>query len=85
LESVGPGEISAAAASLSGLGTVVIRMVGRLALAREQRTTMIMMTGALAGAGRQAQLRHRFQGGEWALEMQEVPAAGDVTTTEHAP
>ena len=69
LESSNPSQVVAAASGLLGLAALLIRVWGRVALARLERRAMTDVATALAAAGQSARARRRGSGGEWSIEL----------------
>lgn len=62
-----------------GLAALLVRVLGRVALARQQRRAMAAVATALAREGRSGRARQRGRGGEWSIEFdvcQELPDRG---------
>lgn len=82
LESVGPGEIASAVTGVLAFCTLAVRIVGRVALAREQRRTMSAVATAFSADVRSARAWHRTRtGDQWSLAV--GPTDRDEETPGH--
>ncbi|MEV6057826.1 hypothetical protein [Streptomyces sp. NPDC052107] len=78
LDSVGPQEIASVVTGVLALGTLAIRVSGRVKLAREQRQAITAVAEAIAATGRPARIRHRSAGTQWSLEVGNSPVTEEA-------
>lgn len=70
LESIGPEEIVAVVSGLVALGTLAIRIGGRVAMAREQRRAMAAIAHAFTAESRSGRAWHQTRSGDqWSVTI----------------
>ncbi len=82
-----PGEVAAAISGLCGLAAALMRLRGRVALAREQRRAMEVVIGAASGSDRSVSANQRVDGAQWSIDVgtDRTVAVGRTAGSEWAP
>lgn len=69
MRSMSPGEMAAVISGLCGLTAALMRLRGRVALAREQRQAMAVVIGVARGSGRSVSAKQQLDGAQWSIDI----------------